>query len=121
MWSCSFWNGTHFIHQEQRKEYVPAQLEETSLKDLAFLPPYWDELQLNGPRKVLCKKISVTTPEGFVEISDVCDAAQIYANGVLAADEYYCGVPWRIPANLLYGKECYLFLSEIKNDFYREF
>ena len=54
-------------------------------------------------------------------ISDVCDAAQIYANGVLAADEYYCGVPWRIPANLLYGKECYLFLSEIKNDFYREF
>lgn len=115
------WNGTHFIHQEQRKEYVPAQLEETSLKDLAFLPPYWDELQLNGPRKVLCKKISVTTPEGFVEISDVCDAAQIYANGVLAADEYYCGVPWRIPANLLYGKECYLFLSEIKNDFYREF
>ena len=39
----------------------------------------------------------------------------------MVADEFYYGVPWRIPARLLYGKECYLVMSEIRDDFYREF
>ena len=46
---------------------------------------------------------------------------QIYADGKLIADEFYCGVPWRLPAKLLYGRECYLVMSEMKDDFYREF
>lgn len=29
--------------------------------------------------------------------------------------------PWRVPAELLAGKECYLVMSERKDDFYREF
>ncbi len=67
------------------------------------------------------QKITVSDGAGFIEISDVYDVAQIYADGELAADNFYYGIPWRIPARLLSGKECYLVMSEIKNDFYKEF
>lgn len=56
-----------------------------------------------------------------MEIDKVCDTAQIYADGELVADEFYFGKVWRVPASLLYGKECYLVMSEIRDDFYREF
>ena len=46
---------------------------------------------------------------------------KIYADGEFIADEYYKGTPWKIPASLLFGKECYLVVSEMKDDFYREF
>ena len=65
--------------------------------------------------------MTVNSNEGFTEINEVCDTAQIYADGELIADEFYYGAPWRIPAQLLYGKECYLVMSEIRDDFYREF
>ena len=41
--------------------------------------------------------------------------------GQLVADSFYYGAPWRVPASLLYGKECFLALSELGGNFYREF
>ena len=46
---------------------------------------------------------------------------KIYADGELVADDYYYGKPWRVPCRLLYGRECYLVVSEMKDDFYHEF
>ena len=43
------------------------------------------------------------------------------ADGQLVADSFYYGAPWRVPASLLYGKECFLALSELGGNFYREF
>lgn len=117
----SVWNGTRFVQHSVQKPFSPAVLQAEPLDTLPFLPPYRQELQLGTSRNITCKRLTVTTPEGFVEIPDVCDTAQIYADGVLVADEYYCGVPWRIPARLLYGRDCYLFLSEWKDDIYCEF
>ena len=54
-------------------------------------------------------------------IDEVYDVAQIYADGVLTADNFYYGRPFRVPAALLCGRECYLVMSEMKEDFYREF
>ena len=65
--------------------------------------------------------MNVNSDKGFVEINELCDAAQIYADGELVADEFYYGVPWRIPAGIIYGKECYMVMSEMRDDFYREF
>ena len=48
------------------------------------------------------------------------DVAQIYADGKLVADQYDCGFPWRIPASLLIGKECYLVMSPRYDRVYRE-
>lgn len=31
------------------------------------------------------------------------------------------GKTWRVPCKLLYGKECYMVISEMKDDFYKEF
>ena len=117
----SVWNGMRFVQHSVQKPFSPAVLQEEPLDTLPFLPPYRQELQLGTSRNITCKRLTVTTPEGFVEIPDVCDTAQIYADGVLVVDEYYCGVPWRIPARLLYGRDCYLFLSEWKDDIYCEF
>ena len=62
----------------------------------------------------------MTTPDGYVEIPFECDAAQLYADGEFTDDNFWLGVPWRVPASLFYGKECYIVASELRNDFYKE-
>lgn len=117
------WTETAFEKHEIKREFKNAVLKMNDMENAPFElnPEYSRELHLNGERALTWKKLSVSSDKGFVEINEVCDTAQIYANGVLVADEFYYGVPWRIPASLLYGKECYLVMSEIRDDFYREF
>lgn len=114
------WNGSSF---EPGTISAKAAQAEASFETVPepFLPPYADELNIGGARKRIWKKITVSGNAGFIEIPDIYDTAQIYTDGELAADHFYYGRPWRVPAGLLYGKECYLVMSEIKNDFYREF
>ena len=57
---------------------------------------------------------------GFIELDFKYDVAQIYADGKLVADQYDCGFPWRVPASLLNGKECYLVMSPRLNNIYHE-
>ena len=114
------WNGESFARHEVQLPFEPAVLTEEPVEE-PFTLPYLRELTMNGDRKRTWKKLSVSTPEGFVEITDSYDVAQIYADGELAADNFYYGRPWRVPAALLYGKKCYLVMAELKDDFYREF
>ncbi|MBQ3668087.1 MAG: beta-galactosidase [Clostridia bacterium] len=113
------WTGGRFERKEVLRPFSPPRL---TLSDCAapFAPAYPEELSIGGDRRVHWKRIQVSSPDGFVDIDIECDAAQIYANGALAADEYYCGIPWRVPAQLLYGKTCFLAYSEMKDDFYKE-
>lgn len=114
------WNGSAFEHHcVIREENHATAVYETVTEP--FLPPYEAELNLGWRRKRTWKKITVSSGRGFIEIPDEYDAAQLYADGELAADNFYYGVPWRVPARLLYGRECYLVMSEMKDDFYREF
>jgi len=82
------------------------------------------ELKLSGASQILpltwWKLEAHGDPNGFVEFPEVYDVAQIYADGKLVADQYYCGFPWRIPASLLIGKECYLVMSPRDGKAYRE-
>lgn len=103
-----------------QKDFTPAEWFSTPVEE-PFLPPYKEELCIDGIRKRSWKKLSVSGKEGFIEITDTYDTAQIYADGKLIADNFYTGSPFRIPADLLYGRECYLVMSEMKNDFYKEF
>ena len=86
-----------------------------------FSSPYFSELQIDGERNVVWKKLIVSGDEGFVEIPFLYDTAQIYADGELIADSFYYGKRWRVPVKILSGRECYLAMSELKDDFYREF
>lgn len=114
------WNGNGFDAYNVNRDFTQANAVFEAV-DEPFVPPYIDELNLECERKREWKKITVDGNQGFIEINYIGDAAQIYAGGQLVADEFYCGNPWRIPAKLLYGKECYLVTSEMKDDFYREF
>ncbi|MBQ7886901.1 MAG: beta-galactosidase [Clostridia bacterium] len=114
-----FYNGNRFETVTVHRDFHPAELT-LEPADEPFAPPYIQELSLGGKRSRSWMKLRVTTSEGFVTIPGKYDAAQIYADGVLVADHFYTGQPWRVPAWLIYGKSCYLVMSEQKNDFYLE-
>lgn len=117
------WNGVEFETFHVNRPFCQAAVSFECVNVPPFKIPeeYEAELNIGGDRKQEWKRIVVTSNEGFIEIPDICDVEQIYADGILIADDFYYGKPWRIPARLLYQKECYLVMSQWKDDFYREF
>lgn len=114
------WNGTEFV------EYHAGQPEKNAILTIAdceepFVQAFEEELNFGGNRSRIWKRLTVDAPDGMVEICYEGDVVQIYADGEFVADEFYKGTPWRVPAKILYQKECYLVISEMKDDFYREF
>ena len=116
------WNGNEFERKTGGAAYHQAEISIEPIDEASFTPKYMEQLQFNGPRKVEYSRVSVTGDEGFVEIPNVGDVLQLYsAENELLADNFYYGKPWRLPASLLYGRECILAVSELKDDFYKEY
>lgn len=118
---CQKWNGSEFETLTIVQSAKQSNVEITVVENAPFEPKYKEELCIGGERKLTWKKINVDGGYGFAEIDYVGDVAQIYADGELVADDYYYGKTWRVPCKLLYGKECYMVISEMKDDFYKEF
>ena len=118
---CQKWNGSEFETVKIGQSAKQSNVEITGVENAPFEPKYKEELCIGGERKLTWKKINVDGGYGFAEIDYVGDVAQIYADGELVADDYYYGKTWRVPCKLLYGKECYMVISEMKEDFYKEF
>lgn len=118
---CQKWNGSEFETLTIVQSAKQSNVEITGVENAPFEPKYKEELCIGGERKLTWKKINVDGGYGFAEIDYVGDVAQIYADGELVADDYYYGKTWRVPCKLLYGKECYMVISEMKDDFYKEF
>ena len=117
----SKWNGSEFETLKSVSRQSNQMLKSQVWKTAPFEPKYKEELCIGGERELTWKKINVDGGYGFAEIDYVGDVAQIYADGELVADDYYYGKTWRVPCKLLYGKECYMVISEMKEDFYKEF
>ena len=119
-YECEKWNGIGF---ENFTVNQPINQANVTIEDAEkpFEPKYIEELSIGGERKITWKKITADGDGGFAEIVLQGDVLQIYADGEMVADWYYFGTPWRVPCKLLYGKECYIAISEMKDDFYREF
>lgn len=115
------WNGSEFETVKIVQSAKQSNVEITGVENAPFEPKYKEELCIGGERELTWKKINVDGGYGFAEIDYVGDVAQIYADGELVADDYYYGKTWRVPCKLLYGKECYMVISEMKDDFYKEF
>ncbi|MBR5288328.1 MAG: beta-galactosidase [Clostridia bacterium] len=115
---CVYEEGS-FAQRHVQLDFIPAVCKLTPVSE-PFAPPYARELELGGARKRTWMRVEVTSGEGLIHIREDYDAAQIYADGQLVADNFYTGKAWRVPARLLYGKECYLVMSEKKDDFYCE-
>ena len=118
---CQKWNGSEFETLTIGQSAKQSNVEITGVENAPFEPKYKEELCIGGERELTWKKINVDGGYGFAEIDYVGDVAQIYADGELVADDYYYGKTWRVPCKLLYGKECYMVISEMKDDFYKEF
>ena len=118
---CQKWNGSEFETLKIGQSAKQSNVEITGVENAPFEPKYKEELCIGGERELTWKKINVDGRYGFAEIDYVGDVAQIYADGELVADDYYYGKTWRVPCKLLYGKECYMVISEMKEDFYKEF
>ena len=110
-----------FEHITSREGKLAAVTKKQDIDKPPLNPQYAFELNYNSPRKIKWSKISVSGPYGFANIDYTGDAAQLYIDGKLYADEFYYGSPWRIKADALYKKECYLAVSELRDDFYNEF
>lgn len=117
---CKKWNGSEFEIFTVSQQIFDCEVTIEDIETEPFEPLYKEELNIECERKRTWKKITVSSDYGFAEINYTGDAAQIYADGKLIADDYWYGVPWRVPCRLLYGRECYMVISEMKNDFYRE-
>lgn len=120
-YTCQKWNGSEFEIFKINQIIKQANVEITDIENAPFEPKYKEELSIGGERKLTWKKVNVDSEYGFAEIDYIGDVAQIYADGKLVADDYYYGKTWRVPCKLLYGKECYIVISEMKDDFYKEF
>ena len=118
---CQKWNGSEFETLTIVQSAKQSNVEIKGVENAPFEPKYKEELCIGGERELTWKKITVDGGYGFAEIDYVGDVAQIYADGELVADDYYYGKTWRVPCKLLYGKECYMVISEMKDDFYKEF
>lgn len=118
---CQKWNGSEFETLKIGQSAKQSNVEIKGVENAPFEPKYKEELCIGGERKLTWKKINVDGRYGFAEIDYVGDVAQIYADGELVSDDYYYGKTWRVPCKLLYGKECYMVISEMKDDFYKEF
>ena len=114
------WTGESFRRIGVQRAFVPAQLTFMAEEE-PFAPLYEEELCLGGARRRIWHRLQVSTAEGFVCIDGEYDVAQIYADGELVADHFYSGEPWQVPAALLYGRECHLVRSELRDDCYLEY
>lgn len=118
-YSYRVWQDGRFVPHRVERPYHPAELTLTPCAE-PFAPPYAEELMLGGNVPRRWYRLHVSTDEGFVELTEPCDVEQIYADGQLAADHFDIGRPWRVPASLLFGRECYLVLTSPNPRVYRE-
>ncbi len=113
------WTGTEFYEHFKEIDYNPPKWD---IKECGepFRVPEMFEWELNieaePPKSRTWKKIVTDSDEGFIEIPDRYDTAIIFADGKPVADRFYDGTPWRVPASLLAGKECYIVMSELRDD-----
>ena len=113
------WTDGAFREHAVRREFNAAEVK---FKECAepFEPAERYELEIGQKRPLKWYKAEANTADGFIEIPFECDVAQLYADGKLIADNFWYGVPWRVPARLIYGKEAYVVCAELRDDFYRE-
>ena len=85
-----------------------------------FEPRYSEELRLGGDRPVFWRRLTVTSPRGFVTVPTKFDVAQLYVNGVLTADKFSDRLPWRLPASMLYQNTCHIAYTTPTDSVYTE-
>ncbi len=64
-------------------------------------------------------KVTAEGDDGFVDIDIKGDVMQLYADGKLVEDDFYHGMPWRLPKKLI-TNDAYIVVSDANSDIYLE-
>lgn len=112
------WEADRFVHYPLYADEKTAtiKIEESSV----FEHKHLKEMQIGKPKTIKTYKLEVIGEGGWIEIDYVGDAAQIYVDSVLYADDFYYGKTWRVDIENLNGREVYLAISELNDDIYLE-
>ena len=116
-----YWNGESFELKSIHQPYTAPIVSFSTIDAPPFEPAHVDYMHIGGNRNITWQMISVKGSHGLIDIDYYGDTAQLYADGQFVADSFYYGEVWKVPARLLDGKDCYLAVSDIRDDFYREF
>ncbi len=124
---CLRWDGERFLRVKIGRPAPRIEVEFEDLPGAPFAPAFPEELAIDGERRLSWKRLTVhgePTENALVTIEvppERYDAAQLYADGRMIADSYDYGAPWKVPAEMLAGRECFVVFSEARDDFFREF
>ena len=126
---CLRWEGDSFVSVTVGAPTPVITVTWETLEIAPFAPAFPEELMYGGERKLTWKRLTVAG-EGITENTLVSidgqpdanryDVAQVYADGRLIADNFDYGMPWKLPASALAGRECFAVFSEPRDDCYRE-
>jgi len=113
---------------KETTELIPVTSDKCRLADVREMLDYSEvivnemaaELHVPEDTDIVCMKVKVTSAEGYVSISDRCDVQMLIANGKLVADRFYDGLAWRVPAKLIYNKDCVLIMTPERDDIFME-
>lgn len=120
-YSYLVWNGKDFHECSVNVNFTEPKVEFVKrVEKPDFEPEYLCELQMGGERGILWYELKVKGSEGFLKLGYIGDAAQLYADGKLVADDYFYGADWVVPAKLLAGEKVYFACSQLKDDCYLE-
>ena len=127
---CLRWDGEGFAPVVVGAPAPEITVKWEALPEAPFAPAYPEELSYGGSRELTWYRLRVTgsgiTENTFVSVDGQpdgrrYDTAQIYADGRMIADSFDYGKPWKVPADMLADRECFVVFSEIRDDFYKEF
>lgn len=115
------WSGVDFYEKTVEIDARPAVWNLEKCNPAFDIDPKlgWElNIESDIPRKITWFKLDAKESEGFIEIDEKYDVAMIFADKELVADRYYDGTVWKLPSYLVAGKECFLVMSELKDDIY---
>lgn len=117
------YDGNSFVHHTAVNKNAASELPVVEYKQIEkpeIDGKYLYELNMEHEREKQWYSVSVRGADGFVNIAYIGDAAQLYADGELVADDFYYGGEWVVPSKLLYGKDVVLGISELDGNVYLE-
>ncbi len=98
------------------RDYTLTQLDKPAFE----LPEiYKSELEYSN-KPITWYQLKVDGDEGFVDIDIKCDVMQLYVDGQFSEDDFYHGLPWRLPKSILQGDEIYIVTSQYQEESYIE-
>lgn len=104
------------LEASEDKEYQLVKLDKPQFE----IPKmFMDELRYQN-KPITWYSLKVQGQQGFVDIELPCDVMQVYVDGQLVTDDFYHGMPFRLPKAILQGEEVFIVCTDMPDNIYME-